>query len=210
MPSPAAAAHAARQHGLQHEVLDSAQVAQRFSAYCLPPDMQTMYEPEAGILAPERCIEAHLRLAQEKGAQLACSVRVQGWQALPREAGGSGSGGASGNSTGICSSGGIEDGGQSGLVRVDTDAGSFTAKKLVLAAGGWMPQLVPELQVCGEFGVSLHQCDCQMLCSAVLNMLPMLPVQPARFLPALRSFILHPPTRPAAPPDGRAPGGWLV
>jgi sarcosine oxidase len=34
-----------------------------------------------------------------------------------------------------------------GGVRVDTDAGSYLADKLILSAGAWMPKLVPELEV---------------------------------------------------------------
>jgi sarcosine oxidase len=34
-----------------------------------------------------------------------------------------------------------------GLVEVATDRGTYRAERLVLAAGAWMDQLVPELQV---------------------------------------------------------------
>ncbi|PSC76354.1 N-methyltryptophan oxidase [Micractinium conductrix] len=114
---------AAQEHGLAHEVLSPAEVAARHPAFHLPRDFKALVEPEAGLLAPERCIAAHLALAQQHGAQLLCGARLQGWRV---EQGSTGRGGA--------------------RVHVHSSAGSFVARRLVLAGGGWMPQLVPELQ----------------------------------------------------------------
>lgn len=108
-------------------MLDGAAASKRFPGYHLPDSFQAMYEPEGGFLIPERCIEAHLRQAQQQGAELVTGAGVQRWQVLPDD--------------------GSSSGGSQGLVQVDTAAGSFTARRLVLAAGGWMPKLVPELQV---------------------------------------------------------------
>ena len=123
-------------------MLDSSQVAQRFPGYRLPPSFQTLYEPEGGLLVPEKCIEVHLRLAQQQGAQLLCGTQVLGWQVLPPGAeafeGGDGGSGGEASSSGS---------GEKGVVRVHTSRGSFTTRRLVLAGGGWMPQLVPELKV---------------------------------------------------------------
>ncbi len=78
-----------------------------------------LYEAIAGILAPEAMVQAHCKVAEYHGAQLCTGARVTGWHVL-------------------------SDGG----VRVETDAGStFTANKIVLAAGAWMQELVPELKV---------------------------------------------------------------
>lgn len=122
---------AAQQHNLEHEILSPAQVAQRFPAYRLPEGFQSLFEAGAGFLAPEKCIEAHLGQAKQSGAQLVCGAAVQRWAVEP-PAGASSSGGGSDTE---------------GLVRVETSQGTFQARKLVLAAGGWMPQLVPELKV---------------------------------------------------------------
>lgn len=123
---------AAQQHKLEHEVLSPAQVAQRFSAYRLPQDFQSLYEPGAGFLAPEKCIAAHLSVAKQRGAQLVCDAAVSSWAVEPPAASSSSSSGS---------------GSAEGLVRVETSQGTFQAKKLVLAPGGWMPALVPELKV---------------------------------------------------------------
>ncbi len=122
---------------MEHEILSPAQVSQRFPAYRLPADFQTLFEAGAGFLAPEKCIAAHLGQAQKSGAQLVCGAAVQRWTVEPPSGGSSGSGGSGGS------------GSAEGLVRVETSQGTFQAKKLVLAAGGWMPALVPELKVGG-------------------------------------------------------------
>lgn len=122
---------AAQQHKLEHEVLSPAQVAQRFPAYRLPQDFQSLYEPGAGFLAPEKCIAAHLSVAKQRGAHLVCDAAVSSWAVEPPAGSSSSSGGGSAE----------------GLVRVETSQGTFQARKLVLAPGGWMPALVPELKV---------------------------------------------------------------
>ncbi len=131
---------------MAHEVLTSAAVAQRFPGYQLPANFQTLYEPEGGFLVPESCISAHLRLAQQHGARLLCGAKVLSWQVLPP------SNSTAPNSS--SSSGGRPSAGEGpqGLLRVVTTRGEFLTRRLVLAAGGWMPQLVPELQASANIG----------------------------------------------------------
>ena len=109
------ALRSAEQHGLPHQLLDSAEVRRRFPALQLDDDMAALHEPLAGLLYPERCIDAHLRLAEGYGAELHFDERVSGWS-------------------------GATDG-----ISVTTDHGSYTTDRLVLAAGPWLPGLVPEL-----------------------------------------------------------------
>ena len=72
----------ARQHGLAHELLDAAEAMRRFPALRLDPGWAALFEEQAGWLAPERCVEAHLRLAESAGATLrfgsAASFRLDG------------------------------------------------------------------------------------------------------------------------------------
>ena len=60
----------ARQHGLAHELLDAAEAMRRYPALQLDPGWLAVLEEQAGWLAPERCIETHLRLAERAGATL--------------------------------------------------------------------------------------------------------------------------------------------
>ncbi len=55
---------AARQHSLLHEVLSGAQANERFPGYRLPADARVLYEPEGGVLAPERAIVGHCRVGR--------------------------------------------------------------------------------------------------------------------------------------------------
>lgn len=161
---------AAQQHGLPHKVLSPGEVERRFPGYHLPSSFQTMYEPEGGFLVPEKCIAAQLAQAQHLGAHLLCGAKVQRWRVLP----------AGGHIPAASSE-------QGGLVQVGTSRGTFTARRLVLAAGAWMPQLVPQLapvlkverQVVGWFDVApdkRHLFSPEVRCAAWLLMTR----QPAR------------------------------
>lgn len=81
--------------------------------------MQAVYQPQGGILASELCIAAHIQAAQSHGADFHSGEKVESWRVDP----------------------------SSGIVTVLTDKEQYTAGKLVLTAGAWMPDIMPELQV---------------------------------------------------------------
>jgi sarcosine oxidase len=103
------------EHGLEHDVLDAAELKRRFPAFRMPPDTGAIFESEGGFLVPEKCILAHAAGARAAGAELHEGEAVLGWEA--------GAGG----------------------VRVHTDGGDYDAEKLVLTAGSWNGQLFPSL-----------------------------------------------------------------
>jgi sarcosine oxidase len=105
----------AQQHGLAHEHLDAQESERRFPALRLDDDMQTLHEPLAGILFAQRCIAAHLTLAERHGAQLHFEERVSGWRP-------DGDG-----------------------VTVTTTRGEYRAARLVVAVGAWLGKLAPQL-----------------------------------------------------------------
>lgn len=90
--------------------------------------LQAVYQPEGGILASELCIAAHIKAAQAHGADFHAPEKVEAWKVDE----------ATGN------------------VTVFTDRGQYSARKLVLTAGSWMPDIMPELQV-----ILFTQCDCR-------------------------------------------------
>jgi sarcosine oxidase len=102
-------------YGLAHEVLTGAQVNQRFPGYRLPGEMAAVFQPEGGFLTPERCIVAHVVLAQASGAEVHAREPVLDWE--PHHGG----------------------------VRVRTEQGVYEADKLVVTAGAWVSKLVPLL-----------------------------------------------------------------
>lgn len=111
----AGALASARAHGIAHELLDATSFESRYPGYQLQPDWVALVETRAGLLLPEVCIEAFHACAGAAGADLRTNERVLSWRA---------------------------DG--SGVV-VETDRGRYNGARLVIAAGAWMPQLVPEL-----------------------------------------------------------------
>ena len=68
------------EHDLAHEVLNGAEVAERFPAYRLPPAMDVVHQPDGGFVVPERCIVAHVEGALARGATLRARERVLEWE----------------------------------------------------------------------------------------------------------------------------------
>jgi sarcosine oxidase len=99
------------EHGLEHEVIDGAEVNRRFSGYRLPEESLAVFQPEGGFLLPERCIVGHVDGARRMGAAVNTNERVLEWE------------------------------GTSGGVRVTTDRAAYEAERLVLAAGAWEGEL---------------------------------------------------------------------
>lgn len=99
----------AEQHGLEHEVLDGAELHRRFPAFVPREGDVAVYEACAGYVRPERTVLAHLRRAEAAGAQLRFGERVTGWSA------------------------------DDGHVRVRTTAGEYEAERLVITSGAWAP-----------------------------------------------------------------------
>jgi sarcosine oxidase len=112
---------AAQLHGVEHEVMVAADgSSSRWPGYSFPKNYPVLWEPGAGILAPDLMIRAHTAAAVATGqADVVCGDGVKAW-----------------GSDGV-----------SGLVAVETQSGRvFAARRaLILAAGAWMPRLVPEL-----------------------------------------------------------------
>lgn len=130
----------AQEHNLEHEILTGDEVNARFPGYSLPSNFMAVYQPEGGILASELCIAAHIKAAQSHGAHFHAPEEVERWK--------------------------VDD--TTGIVTVFTDRGQYTARRLVLTAGSWMPDIMPELQsvvvverqVIGWFSVEHPDPDC--------------------------------------------------
>ncbi|MEL6526757.1 MAG: N-methyl-L-tryptophan oxidase, partial [Chloroflexota bacterium] len=71
--------HSCLKHDLPYEVLDSAELRERFPAYRMPADIKAVFQPQGGLLVPELCISTHVELAQKHGATLHTNERVLGW-----------------------------------------------------------------------------------------------------------------------------------
>jgi sarcosine oxidase len=107
----------AREHRLPHEILTPAEVHERFPAFELEPQLVAVLDPRAGYLDPEACNRAHLDAARAAGAETRFDEPVLEWNA-------DGEG-----------------------VRVRTGAATYTANRLVIAAGAWSGGLARELRL---------------------------------------------------------------
>ena len=107
---------ASRIHGLPHEVLTGSEVNARYPQFSLPGDWQAVFQPDGGFLRPELAIRLYARLAEAAGATLRVGIRALG--ITPR----------------------------AGAVTVDTDHGPIEAGAVVVAAGGWIGGLIPEIR----------------------------------------------------------------
>lgn len=105
----------AREYGIEHELLTTGQIARRFGVFSLRHEEVGYYEPTAGLLRPERAVAAQLRLARAHGAKLALDERVLG----------------------------IEDSGSQ--VTVITSARRVVASTVIVAAGPWAGELLPDV-----------------------------------------------------------------
>lgn len=68
----------ARRYGIEHEVLDAADIRQRFPQFApLADSARGYFEPGGGFVRPERCIDAQLTRARQLGATLISGQTVQ-------------------------------------------------------------------------------------------------------------------------------------
>ena len=106
---------AAEEFGIAHEILSIGELRHRYPQFFLRGDEIGYFEPGAGFLCPEACIETQLALAKQSGAQLITSETVIACKAMP-----------------------------DGAVRVTTNANVYAAAKVVVTAGPWIQQLLSE------------------------------------------------------------------
>lgn len=105
----------ARKHELPHRVLSVGEMRQRFPALTFDDDYDAIYLDDAGILFPESCIEAHVEMAKESGADFRFSSPVGAWRSTAE---------------------GVE---------VESGGETYLADKVVFCAGPWTKQLVGDL-----------------------------------------------------------------
>ena len=105
----------ARLHGLPYEMLSNSELVKRYPGFRPADDMVAIWDPMAGILFPEACIEAHLSLAREGGADLRFDEPVINWRA------------------------------EGDGVEVNTANARYRADRLIISAGAWLTSLTPDL-----------------------------------------------------------------
>jgi sarcosine oxidase len=108
---------ASRLHKLPHEVLSSGELMHRFPAFRVPDDFVGVYQPDGGFLAAEPAVAAMIAEAVAAGARIETGAAAR---AITPTGGG---------------------------VRVSTSREEFAARQVIVAAGPWLGQLLPDLPV---------------------------------------------------------------
>jgi len=111
-------------HGLAHEVLDREETARRFPVFQLDQNEIAVLDPQGGYLRPETAVMGYLKLAAEDGAVLHFGERVTSIE--PDDAG----------------------------VTIRSAEGTYRSRKVIVATGSWIAELVPELR---EHAVPIRQ-----------------------------------------------------
>jgi sarcosine oxidase len=104
---------AAKEFGVAHEVLDAGEIRRRYPQFKLSGDEIGYFEPGAGFLRPEACVETQLVLARQLGAKVFTGETVLNLS---------------------------ED--QPGTVEVRTERATYSAARVIVTAGPWIQKLL--------------------------------------------------------------------
>lgn len=106
-----------RAEAVDHELLSPDEARRRFPQFRFDDGMTILYQSETGILRASRCVQAHVRLAQARGAVVLAETRVDGIQPTA-------------------------DG-----VTVTAEGATYSAARLIVTAGGWAGPLLRTLDL---------------------------------------------------------------
>lgn len=116
-PTVAGARRTAEMGRLAHEVLSRDEVQQRFPQFRLQPEEVALFDPAAGVLFPENCLEAHAAGAVGAGAEIHYGEPVKRWSA------------------------------NSEAVVVETRSATYLGRSLVITAGPWTTRVMADLHL---------------------------------------------------------------
>jgi len=103
---------AAEAWGIDHAILDGAEIARRFPAFAVTGGDRAYHDRLGGYVRPEACIGAQLEQARALGAELRMNEKVVSFRQ------------------------------EAGAVVVTTATGSYRAAQLIVAAGPWLPRFL--------------------------------------------------------------------
>lgn len=106
---------AAKKFKIEHKLLSPVDVRDRFPNFLIGDNERAYYEPGAGYLRAEQCVDSQLKLAQKHGADLQYGTVVE--QILPQ---------------------------RDGTVKVRTSTAEYDAAKVILSAGPWVRTFLSE------------------------------------------------------------------
>src|SRR5688572_9332003 len=113
----AGARSSAAAHGLEIENLSRDQIRSRFPVFDVPPGWEGVREPAAGWIDVNAALHAGLQRASRAGADLRIDTRLEGWSWTGEK------------------------------FAVQTSAGTFMAKRLIVTAGAWAGRILGDLSL---------------------------------------------------------------
>jgi sarcosine oxidase len=107
----------AKTHHIPFEYLENEDISKKFPAFKTTDDTVGVMENNAGILFPEECIQANLEVAASTDALIKFDEKV------------------------------IAIDHSSEVIRIQTNKGEYETEKLIITAGAWTTELLPDLQL---------------------------------------------------------------
>jgi sarcosine oxidase len=104
---------AARAYGIPHQELSADDIRRLYPQFRLTTEEEGYFEPGAGFLRPEACVETQIEQAKKLGAGVFTSETVQELKL------------------------------EGGAVEITTDKASYSAAKVILTAGPWIARFLP-------------------------------------------------------------------
>ena len=105
--------YAAEKYNLQVNSLSKELVSKKYPQFNIPEGFNCLEEPDAGFVTPERSILLFIEQAVMLGAVIRTKEKVLEWKK------------------------------ENGLIKVKTNKGIYTAKKLVITVGPWAGKMIP-------------------------------------------------------------------
>ncbi len=102
---------------LDYEIMSPSNAMALFPQFTIGSDEVAVYDPSAGILFPERCVDSYSSLARGFGAEFHFNEEVLRWDAA------------------------------SDCVAIETQSASYKAGRVVLAAGAWNAKLISDVDL---------------------------------------------------------------
>lgn len=108
----------AEAHGLTLEKFSAEEIRRRLPIFRIPENYIGLYEPDAGFLRVELCVAAAIKQAVKLGAEIRSNTVVERWE--------------------------VQD---DGIAMVETDRGTVRGRRLIVAAGAWSSDLLPQIEL---------------------------------------------------------------
>jgi monomeric sarcosine oxidase len=103
--------------GVRYELWTAAEAEKHFPQFRFDPDMLIIYQGDGGILSASRCVRAHISLAEQHGAEICTNMPIV--SITP----------------------------QNDSVEIKTATDTFSAARLVIAAGSWAKSVLATLDL---------------------------------------------------------------